>query len=575
MTHERDMYERLTALAIGMQKAIDGKLNPAISQQRVTARRARIAAGMADEGRALQVVQDKLYALAEAWKKGCVPESLKRIQYKAEVETLLKPADKKTYGLGSTMQRPFKTYDAYLQAHADLAALGNPDAGQKSEAETIRDIERELIGSKIPGYFPTPPDVVYRIMMLADIRPGMRVLEPSAGKGNIADEVRKQQPEAQLDVIEIWASLRNILRLKGHNLVHDDCLTWQPDALYDRIVMNPPFEKFADITHVQAMYKLLKPGGTLVSVMGESAFFRKEKVSDAFRDWLHEVGQSVELPEGAFNSSERPTGVKTKLVIIEKPIEVIEVPAPKAPFRGATRVTPLRQQYLDIKAEYPDCILLFRLGDFYETFDHDAEVAARELDLVLTGRHISQKERVPMAGVPHHAVEQYIERLLAKGYHVAVCEQMGEPTGNGLMERKVTRVLVPDGKEKAPMERTPIGPEPAPAESTPLILKPINALRSKPKKSASIQVLPISSSFEGDATIWEIRGYTGHCIDRLKAAGCVWVNERGCWCWKGDELPLEVSDILTELHMLSVGHRYGIEQARALRGRIERRLTEM
>jgi DNA mismatch repair protein MutS len=107
------------------------------------------------------------------------------------------------------------------------------------------------------------------------------------------------------------------------------------------------------------------------------------------------------------------------------------------------RVTPLRQQYLDIKKQHPDCILFFRLGDFYETFDEDAEVAARELDLVLTGRPVSKEERVPMAGVPHHALEHYIARLIEKGYHVAVCEQMSEPDGRGLVDREVTRVVTP------------------------------------------------------------------------------------------------------------------------------------
>ena len=106
-------------------------------------------------------------------------------------------------------------------------------------------------------------------------------------------------------------------------------------------------------------------------------------------------------------------------------------------------VTPLRQQYLDVKREYPDCILLFRLGDFYETFDADAEVAARELDLVLTSRPVSKSQRIPMAGVPYHAVETYIARLIEKGYHVAVCEQVTEPNGRGLVEREVTRVITP------------------------------------------------------------------------------------------------------------------------------------
>jgi len=100
-----------------------------------------------------------------------------------------------------------------------------------------------------------------------------------------------------------------------------------------------------------------------------------------------------------------------------------------------TEITPLRQQYLDIKQKYRDCILMFRLGDFYEMFDEDAEIAARELDLVLTGRAVSKSDRVPMAGVPHHAVENYIARLIEKGYHVAVCEQITEPNGRGLVER--------------------------------------------------------------------------------------------------------------------------------------------
>src|SRR5215207_3611233 len=106
-------------------------------------------------------------------------------------------------------------------------------------------------------------------------------------------------------------------------------------------------------------------------------------------------------------------------------------------------ITPLRQQYLDVKREYPDCILFFRLGDFYETFDADAETAARELDLVLTGRPVSKSERVPMAGVPYHAVETYVARLIEKGYHVAICEQVTEPNGRGLVEREVTRVITP------------------------------------------------------------------------------------------------------------------------------------
>lgn len=108
------------------------------------------------------------------------------------------------------------------------------------------------------------------------------------------------------------------------------------------------------------------------------------------------------------------------------------------------RVTPMRRQYLDIKSQYPDCILMFRMGDFYEMFDDDAEVAARELDINLTFRAYRKgSAKVPMAGVPYHSVDGYIAKLIEKGFHVAVCDQMTEPTGRGIVEREVTRVMTP------------------------------------------------------------------------------------------------------------------------------------
>ena len=105
-------------------------------------------------------------------------------------------------------------------------------------------------------------------------------------------------------------------------------------------------------------------------------------------------------------------------------------------------VTPIRQQYLQIKKRYPHAIVFFRLGDFYETFDEDAQIASRELDVVLTSRNVAKGQRIPMAGVPYHAVDSYIARLIAKGYKVAICEQTGQAI-DGLMPREVTRVVTP------------------------------------------------------------------------------------------------------------------------------------
>ena len=108
--------------------------------------------------------------------------------------------------------------------------------------------------------------------------------------------------------------------------------------------------------------------------------------------------------------------------------------------KGKGKLTPSRKQYLDMKAQYSEEILFFRMGDFYECFDEDAETIARELDLVLTAR--SQKgDKIPMAGVPHHAAENYIARLIAKGYRVALCEQTSAVPINGLMPRDVVRVF--------------------------------------------------------------------------------------------------------------------------------------
>ena len=106
--------------------------------------------------------------------------------------------------------------------------------------------------------------------------------------------------------------------------------------------------------------------------------------------------------------------------------------------------SPMMQRYLETKEQYKDCILFYRLGDFYEMFFDDAITAARELEITLTGKDCGQEERAPMAGVPHHAAEMYISRLIAKGYKVAICEQLEDPkTAKGIVKRGVIRVVTP------------------------------------------------------------------------------------------------------------------------------------
>ena len=108
------------------------------------------------------------------------------------------------------------------------------------------------------------------------------------------------------------------------------------------------------------------------------------------------------------------------------------------------KLSPMMQQYMDIKAEYSDCILFFRLGDFYEMFFDDAELVSRLLELTLTGKSCGLEERAPMCGVPFHAADSYISRLVEKGYKVAICEQLEDPaTAKGMVDRGVIRVVTP------------------------------------------------------------------------------------------------------------------------------------
>lgn len=107
-------------------------------------------------------------------------------------------------------------------------------------------------------------------------------------------------------------------------------------------------------------------------------------------------------------------------------------------------ITPLRKQYLDIKKNYPEAIVFFRLGDFYETFEEDARIAARELEIVLTSREMGKGLKVPLAGIPYHALDNYLSRLINRGYKVAICEQVTKPgETKGLVQRQVTRLVTP------------------------------------------------------------------------------------------------------------------------------------
>lgn len=165
------------------------------------------------------------------------------------------------------------------------------------------------------NYFPTPAAVVARLLEIASIQPGMHVLEPSAGRGAIA------YPIADLGaIVDCYELMReNYLALceniKLRHVRPMDFLAQTPEASYDRVVMNPPFAKQADIKHVMHALKFLKPGGLLVSVMSASVAFRDNRLTQEFRDLIYERGGDIEeLPDGAFKES--GTMVRTVVVTI-------------------------------------------------------------------------------------------------------------------------------------------------------------------------------------------------------------------------------------------------------------------
>ncbi|WP_046971158.1 PLxRFG domain-containing protein [Dyella japonica] len=206
------------------------------------------------------------------------------------------------------------------EALRQYLAMRDVPAGE----DRVRTLERAIQGNKSVGhdFFPTPPALARRIADIADIQPGHRVLEPSAGKGDMADAVRAAAPESQIDTIEMSHALREILEAKGYDVVGHDFLEHKAadGEGYDRIVMNPPFSNGLDGEHVMHAYDQLKPGGRLVAITGEGIFGRSDKKAVAFRDWLEKVqGTDEKLPEGSFKSSFNPTGVNTRMVVVDKP----------------------------------------------------------------------------------------------------------------------------------------------------------------------------------------------------------------------------------------------------------------
>lgn len=209
------------------------------------------------------------------------------------------------------------TNDAQLQ---DACRALLPHLAEKQEESAVVKAERAIVGQKVGiDFFPTPVAVAHRMARLARISKGMRVLEPSAGNGNLADAAAAAGGE--VDVIEISSQLRDILTLKGYSAVANDFNTFTPDEPYKAILMNPPFSKRQDAEHIMRAYGMLASGGTLVAIAGEGVFFGQDQKAEQFRAWLGSHNADVEkLDGGTFqdNALLAQTSANARLIVMHK-----------------------------------------------------------------------------------------------------------------------------------------------------------------------------------------------------------------------------------------------------------------
>lgn len=334
--------------------------------------------------------------------------------------------------------------------------------GKRGTIDKAKQLERTLIGNKGIGndFFPTPKATAQRMVAEAGIEPGMSVLEPSAGNGNIADAIRAAGVNP--DVVEQSPKLREILDAKGFNLVGHDFMDVQ-DGHYDRIVMNPPFSNGQDAEHIQHAYTLLKPGGHLIAIAGEGIFFRNDAKATAFREWLDEHGGTSEkLPEGTFQDSSlmATTGANARMVVMEKPAEEDSAPDLPTPsirqmgipsatepvifsYRGNEQVK-LHTDYADAKSgDVTAAVRLVQKLVNPETLEAVAERFRGAVFVAPMAQEASGRNAIPQALAAHYA-------SAASGSLDTQIVQVNQPrhTGADPMQRIITRAQF-DGPVRA------------------------------------------------------------------------------------------------------------------------------
>lgn len=312
-----DIADEIEAIADKMQKAIDDCFADRLSN---TPKRYAQMMRKQQEGHQLQRAQKLLFALAEQWKSGAMKSPLDKIRSRAAavraVASKLEPVANGFHAYHIETNEPANDDPLTLAAWNLLNAAADSEPTQQQQQAAIKVLEGQAQNASIAGYYPTPDPVIDLMLSFVDITSFQRVLEPSAGKGNIADRARLLC--AQVECFEVSPLLREILESKNHKVLGGDFLEATPDPVYDFVLMNPPFEKLQDIDHIMHAYKFLQPGGELVAICSPAVFFHQSTKAQMGREWLEMRGaHSVDLMPGSFKSS--GTNVNAKLIYIRKP----------------------------------------------------------------------------------------------------------------------------------------------------------------------------------------------------------------------------------------------------------------
>lgn len=276
-----------------------------------------------------------LTTLKAEWENGSVPNLLEKVRSVGDIEFILKQKfpvitpdtyeyridqikkdSKKADRMGITTETEWNTAKKLI--HERMVIQLSPEEQKKRDIEAaINEVRKH----DIPGFFPTPDELIYKMIDYAKIhQDGVKsFLEPSAGIGNIVDIIREIKPDAQIVCCEIHPVLSDVLKKKGYTVPVRDMHHLVSMQEFDRIIMNPPFEKKQDIEHISYCFENhLKDGGILVSIASSGTMHRSQKKDIEFREFVNKHGNFIELEGGEFKGSFNNTGVSTCIVVLRK-----------------------------------------------------------------------------------------------------------------------------------------------------------------------------------------------------------------------------------------------------------------